>query len=94
MPPSSWWKVQYIVGSLMTPIVLVTLQNTQLCLLHSFIYDSTSRYYNLSSYNEFWPSHILPRSGPLMSSASNAGSRLWLTWLLFATDLTIHSLVF
>jgi hypothetical protein len=45
-------------------------------LLHSFIYDSTSRHYNLSSYTEFWPSDILPRSGPLMSSVLNAGSQL------------------
>jgi hypothetical protein len=34
----------------------------------SFICDCTSRYYNLSSYTEFWPSDILPRSGPLMPS--------------------------
>jgi hypothetical protein len=43
-------------------------------LLHSFISDSNSRYYSLSSYIEFWPSDVLPRSGPLMSSVLNAGS--------------------
>jgi hypothetical protein len=47
-------KILYNIRSLMTPIVLVRLQNTPLCLLHWFISDSTSRYYNLSSYNEFW----------------------------------------
>jgi hypothetical protein len=43
----------YNAGSLMTPIVLVRLQNTPLNLLHSFISDSTSHHYNPSSYNEF-----------------------------------------
>jgi hypothetical protein len=30
-----------------------------------FIYDSTSRHYNLSSYIEFWPSGVLSRGGSL-----------------------------
>jgi hypothetical protein len=67
-------NILYNVGSLITLIILVRLQNTPLCLLHCFIYDSTS-HCNLSSYNTFWALDILPRSGPLMSSVLNAGSR-------------------
>jgi hypothetical protein len=63
-------SVLYNSGSLMTPIVFVRLQNTPLNLLHCFISDSMSRHYNLSTYTEFWPSNILPRSGSLMSSPS------------------------
>jgi hypothetical protein len=55
-------------------------------LLHSFISDSTTRYYNLSSYTKFCPSDVLPRSGPLMSSALNAGSHL--TGRLLLTDFS------
>jgi hypothetical protein len=77
-----------MLGRWWTPIVLVRLQKTPLYLLHCFIYDSTGRHYNLSSYTEFLPSDILPRSGSLMSSvfrrlAADSG------WLL-VTELTIR----
>jgi hypothetical protein len=49
-------QLYYVARLLMTPLDL----------LHSFIYDSTSRHYNLSSYNEFWPSDVFSRSGPLI----------------------------
>jgi hypothetical protein len=45
---STGMNIFYSVGSLMTPIVLVKLQNTPLCLLLCFISDSTSRYFSLS----------------------------------------------
>jgi hypothetical protein len=37
-----------VLGYWWPPIVLVTLQNTPFGLLHYFIYDSTSRHYNIS----------------------------------------------
>jgi hypothetical protein len=46
--------ILYNVGSLITPTVLVRLQNTPLCLVHCFIYDSASRYSKPYIYNEFW----------------------------------------
>jgi hypothetical protein len=59
---------------------LAGLQKTLFNVLHWFISDSTNRYYSLSSYAEFWPSCILPRSGPLMSSPSGCWQPTdWLT---------------
>jgi hypothetical protein len=55
---------------------LLGLQKAQFSLLHCFISDCTSRYYNPSSYTEFWPSNIFLRSGPLMYSVLNGGSQL------------------
>jgi hypothetical protein len=43
---------------------------TPIDLLRLFISDFTSRYYSLSGYNEFWPSDVLSRSGPLITSSS------------------------
>jgi hypothetical protein len=42
----------------------------------------------VSPYNVFWPSDVLSRSGPWISSVLNAGS--WLTDWLLVTDLTIR----
>jgi hypothetical protein len=71
-------------------LYLLGVQNTPLNLLHWFISHSTSRYYNLSSYTEFWPSDILSRSGPLMSSPSECWQLT--DWLPLSNWLTIHLL--
>jgi hypothetical protein len=97
---SAIWKwslssvlILYNVGSLMDTNCTCYVTDDTIQFVTLVYFRLHCRHYNLSSYNEYWPSVVLPRSDPLMSSPSECWQLTdWLTvinWLL-VTDLTIR----